>query len=125
MGTLQAQLDYLYDLKAALSVIEMDKQAVIDTVLTPEIREKLAEIDTEFSFQKKAVQDSIDQAEIEIKEAVKEAGETIRGKFLMAVYNKGRVSWDTKSLDGYAAAHPEVAQFRKVGDPSISIRTIQ
>ena len=83
MGTLQAQLDYLYDLKAALSVIEMYKQAVIDTVLTPEIREKLAEIDTEFSFQKKAVQDSIDQAEIEIK------------------------------------------VFRKTGDPSISIRTIQ
>lgn len=124
MGTLQTQLDYLYDLKSALSVIEMDKQSVIDTVLTPEIREKLSEIETEFSFQKKVIQDSIDQIEVEIKEAVKESGETIRGKFLMAVYNKGRVSWDTKSLDGYAAAHPEVAQFRKVGDPSISIRTI-
>ncbi len=42
----------------------------------------------------------------------------------MAVWSKGRETWDTKSLDGYALAHPEIASLRKVGDPSVSIRKI-
>jgi len=122
---IQAKLDHLYELKSAMTVIDLDKQAVINTVITPEIREKLQEIETEFAFQKQAVQTQIDQIEADIKDDVKTAGTTIKGNFLMAVYNKGRVSWDTKSLDGYCVAHPEIAEFRKTGDPSISIRSIQ
>ena len=62
--------------------------------------------------------------EAEIKELVKATGATVKSTFLMAVYAKGRISWDAKGLDGYAVAHPEILYMRKEGDPSVSIRRI-
>ena len=117
------KLDALYELKCAIEVSNMDKQALIDSILTPEIKQKIAEIETEFSEKNIAVNTKIAALEYEIKADVISGGETVKGDYLMAVFTKGRVSWDTKSLDGYAAAHPEVAQFKKTGDPSVSIRT--
>ena len=37
-----------------------------------------------------------------------------------------KVSWDSKALDGYAAAHEEILQFRKttVVKPSVSIQVV-
>jgi len=49
----------------------------------------------------------------------------VKGRELEAVYVKGRISWDNKALDGYAAAHPEIGAFRKQGDPSVSIRGVK
>ncbi|CAK0771531.1 hypothetical protein CCP3SC15_4350001 [Gammaproteobacteria bacterium] len=40
----------------------------------------------------------------------------------MAVYTKGRVSWDSKKLDGMMILVPELASARKEGEPSVSIR---
>jgi hypothetical protein len=118
------KLDALYELKCAIEVSNMDKQALIDSILTPEIKQKIAEIESEFSEKNAVVNTKLSALEYEIKADVVSGGETVKGDYLMAVFTKGRVSWDTKSLDGYAAAHPEVAQFKKTGDPSVSIRTI-
>jgi len=52
-------------------------------------------------------------------------GETVKGDALMAVWTRPRVSWDVKSLDGYAAAHPEILPFRHTGQPSVSIRPVR
>jgi len=38
-----------------------------------------------------------------------------------AIYVKGRITWNTKALIGYAIAYPEVEQFKKVGKPSVKI----
>lgn len=118
------KLNALYELKCAIEVSNMEKQALVDSVLTPEIRQKIADIEAEFAEKNAAVNEKLAALETEVKTDVVSGGETVKGDYLMAVYNKGRVSWDTKSLDGYAAAHPEVAQFKKTGDPSVSIRTI-
>lgn len=118
------KLNALYELKCAIEVSNMEKQALVDSVLTPEIRQKIADIEAEFAEKNAAVYEKLAALETEVKTDVVSGGETVKGDYLMAVYNKGRVSWDTKSLDGYAAAHPEVAQFKKTGDPSVSIRTI-
>lgn len=61
-------------------------------------------------------------AEKAVREAVLKGGETVKAGGLHAIISAGRVTWDTKKLDGYMAAHPEVARFRKVGDPTVSIR---
>jgi hypothetical protein len=58
-----------------------------------------------------------------VKESVIAGGESVKGEFLHAVYVKGRTTWETKLLDGFAAAHPEILQFRKVGEPSVTIRS--
>lgn len=63
--------------------------------------------------------------EARVKDLVLELGETVKGDQLMAVWTKPRVSWDVKSLDGYAAAHPEILPFRHTGQPSVSIRPVR
>ena len=121
MNTIE-KLDALDELQQQLILLGADKQALIDQVLTPDIRRKLDEIEDEFSDKSGAVLEKISDLENAIKQDVIAEGATVKGKYMMAVFTKGRVSWDTKALDGYAAAHPEVAQFRKEGAPSVSIR---
>jgi len=116
------KLDALDELQQQLILLGADKQALIDQVLTPDIRRKLDEIEDEFSDKSGAVLEKIVDLEGSIKQDVITEGATVKGKYMMAVFSKGRVSWDTKALDGYAAGHPEIAQFRKEGAPSVSIR---
>jgi len=71
-----------------------------------------------------ALQSGIDELTAEVKADVLNAGATVKGDYMMAVYNKGRVSWDTKGLDGFAIAHPEMQAFRKVGEPTITLRKV-
>ena len=115
------KLDKIADLKSAQALREADKQALIDQVLTPEIKAKIAEIEAEFANSDN-ITDTINLLTDEVKREVVALGETVKGTYLMAVYAKGRVSWDTKALDGYIKAHPEIEQFRKQGEPSVSIR---
>ncbi len=61
----------------------------------------------------------------EAKAAVLALGATVKGTNLQAVYMRGRQSWDSKALGGYAAAHPEIMQFQSIGEPSVSIRTVK
>jgi len=119
----QEKLDKIADLKSAQSLRESEKQALIDQVLTPEIKTKIAEIEAEFAASDN-VTDTINLLTEEVKSEVAQLGETVKGTFLMAVYSKPRVSWDTKALDGYITAHPELGKFRKEGEPSVSIRGI-
>ncbi|MFA6270311.1 MAG: hypothetical protein WC657_03825 [Candidatus Paceibacterota bacterium] len=115
------------------SALDGEKQSLIDSILTPEILAKVEEIKAEFQPKYDSLEN--DQAYLaqkaeaesliaEIKSDVIAEGKTIKGSRLMAVYAKGRISWDNKGLDGYIVAHPELAQFRKEGEPSVSIRKI-
>ena len=105
-----------------INSLNTEKQALIDQVLTPEIKAQLEEIDAEFDPKVEALNQR-NQALIDtVKGEVLAVGQTLNGDYHQAVYTKGRVSWDTKALDGYAVAHPEVATFRKEGAPSVSIR---
>jgi len=110
------------DLMFGIDAINQEKQTLIDEVLTPEIKEKLAEIDAEFDPKVEEILQQKSTLEAEIKQEVLQAGRTVKGTYHAFVWSKPRVSWDTKALDGYAAAHPEIAQFRTEGSPSVSVR---
>lgn len=116
-------LDRLAEYQSKRDAANLEKQALIDEVYTPEIKQRMAEIEAEFAGKTETVNENIAALEAEIKQAVINHGASVKGSFFHAVFAKGRVSWDTKSLDGYAAAHPELIAFRKEGDPSVSIRT--
>lgn len=60
-----------------------------------------------------------------VNEAVLEKGESIKGEKLQACFSKGRTTWDTKALVGYAVAHPEIDKLKKAGKPSVSIREVK
>lgn len=119
---IKSKLDSLANYQAHKALLDMDKQALIDKVITPEIKKQIADIESEFVGKSQAVNENISALESEIRQAVLTFGTSVKGAILHAVYSAGRVSWDTKSLDGYAAAHPEIAAFKKQGDPSVSLR---
>lgn len=116
-------LDQLAEARARVLLIESDKQLMIDSVLTPEIRQQIADIEAEFAPQTQAVTEKASELESAIKQAVIEAGVTAQGEFLECTYTKGRVSWDTKGLDEAIKVLPQLAQYKKQGEPYGTIRT--
>jgi len=119
---IKQKLDQLAEFQSARDVAMLEKQALLDEIYTAEIKARMAEIEAEFAGKTETVNENIAALEAEIKQAIIVHGASVKGSFLHAVFAKGRVSWDTKSLDGYATAHPELLSFRKEGEPSVSIR---
>jgi hypothetical protein len=116
------RLSTLYEERETLAA---QKQTLIDQVLTPEIKKRLGEIDDEFAEKDKGAAANIETLEGEIKQATLTHGETVKAAGLQAVWTKGRVTWDSKGLTTFSQSHPEVLQFRKEGEPSVSIRRLQ
>ena len=118
-------LDLLDDFQCQLDLIQLDKQKLVDEILTPEIKEQLDAIELEFVDKTSAAQTNINHLREVIKEETLDIGETVKGVKYQAVYMKGRDKWDTKQLKGYSKAHPEILMFYKRGNPSISIRGVK
>ena len=116
------KLDQLAEYQAQRDAAMLEKQALLDKIYTAEIKARMAEIEAEFAGKTEGVAVNIAALELEIKQAIIAHGASVKGSVFHAVFAKGRVSWDTKSLDGYATAHPELLTFRKEGEPSVSIR---
>ena len=107
---------------AEIDLLNGERQTMIDKVITPEIKAQLENIDRGIDpviekFNARAAE----LADL-IKAEVIAAGETISGEHHQAVYSKPRVSWNSKGLEGYAVAHPEILVFRTEGSPSVSLR---
>lgn len=118
----QEKLNRLYELKTAMTETEERKQAEIDTILTPEILAQVEEIRKKWADTTESMTAEIAELEAEIKADVLAGKETVKGNKLMAVWNKGRVSWDGKKLDGMRALIPQLDTARKVADPTVTIR---
>jgi hypothetical protein len=88
------------------------------------IEQRRREIEEEFSGKNEDVDKNIEALEKEIKEETKSIGSTVKGKHFMAVYNKGRVTWNTDKLDGMVSLIPQIKDARKEGEPSITLRHI-
>jgi 5-methylcytosine-specific restriction endonuclease McrA len=118
------EINELSELYAQIESLELQKQARIDEILSPEIKSKLDAIELEFSALIHSVEENIQITKERIKPSVLQFESTVKGMGLQVVYYKGRVSWDGKSLDSYAMSHPEILQFRRQGKPSVSFRRI-
>jgi hypothetical protein len=119
------KLDQLADAQAYLDTLRLHYEQLEQSLIPPEVRQAIDSLNTERKLAYEAAQLGIDTLTAEIKTAVIAAGATVKGAHLQAVWTKGRVSWDTKALEGYAAGHPEVLPFRKEGEPSVTIRGVK
>jgi hypothetical protein len=117
-------LNQLSEYQSQLDLLVLKKQELIDGILTPEIRAKIADIDGEFVEQSAPAMDKIADLTNQVKSLVVSEGATVKGDNLMAVYTKGRTSWDGKMLDGMSKLIPQLEQARTVGAPSVSIHKI-
>lgn len=122
--TIEEMLNELSSLKFQVKALEKWQQGQIDNIITPELRQAVADIEAEIKPQFDVMNAKIEALTEQIKKAVIANGASVKGRELHAVYNKGRVSWDAKLLEGLALAVPEVLKARSVGEPSVSFRNL-
>ncbi|HEY6020889.1 MAG TPA: hypothetical protein VIY48_13615 [Candidatus Paceibacterota bacterium] len=116
----QELLEQLTEAYANRDLLAIDKARAVPE----EVKKILADIDAEYAPKMETVNATISDLEAKVKSAVIESGATAKGGALQAVFTKGRVTWDTKQLDGLMIAVPQLAQARKEGQPSVSIRKV-
>ena len=122
--SIQEMLDQLAEYQAQRALLDVKRQELVNEVYTPEIQARLTEIDIEFAPLFNAVDENINALTDNIKAEVIATGASVKGAHLQAVYTKGRVSWDTKIIEGLAVVFPDLEKARKIGDPSVSIRKV-
>jgi hypothetical protein len=118
------KLERLADLYHQRETLDAEKQKLVDQILTPEAKARIAEIEAEFSQKAEAAGANIESLEASIKSETLALGESVRGASFQAVWNKGRTSWDAKGLASYSESDPAILQFRKEGEPSVTIRRV-
>lgn len=123
MNDIQTKLDQLAALKTQRAALDDEYTRLRNEILRP-VADDLAALEAEIEPKADELSEQIGRLEGEITEAVSAEGETVKGDSLQAVFAKGRVTWDAQAMDGYAAAHPEINPFRKVGKASVTIRAI-
>jgi hypothetical protein len=124
MNDIAQKLDRLSKLYEQKQKYSREKQEIINGLLAPEIKTKIDEVETEFKQQEDIIIKTIDSLENEIKADTAKFGATVKSSGFMAVWSKGRVTWDTKGLTYFAGSHPEVLGYRREGKPIISVRRI-
>ena len=117
-------LDELAEYQAQVDALSLQKRALLESAVPADVKARMDEIEAEFVYKSSAAQDNISRLEAEIKEAVKAEGKSVKATLLHAVFAKGRETWDSKGLDGLLVAIPQLAQFRKEGEPSVAIRKV-
>jgi hypothetical protein len=121
MQTIIDLLNQLSEAQAHADVLALDRKAHEAAVMET-VQPMLDDLAAEYSPQQEVVGVKIAELTEQVKAAILSTGESVKGARLTAIFQPGRVSWDTKALEGFAAAHPELARFRKVGEAFVVIR---
>lgn len=117
------KLERLSSLRNAAEFTRLDYETK-QKELMKQIRAELDALDAEYQPVLEAAQENIATLETEIKTDVLLYGESISGGMYRAVYTQGRVSWDNDGMARYAELHPDILQFRKQGQPTVSLRVM-
>jgi hypothetical protein len=125
MDYLVMMLDDLSALQERLAMLAQAHAAARRQAITPAVRQALARVDAAYAPQIAALESTMALAEGCLKQAVLERGASVKGTALHAIYVKGRVTWDSRYLDIYAASHPEIQPARTEGQPSVSLRKVR
>ena len=119
---LKEKLDVLGEIIAIRENLISEKQTLLDGLIPPEIKLKMQDIEEEFEDKITQANENIQSLESAIKSEVKAFGQSVKSELIIAVWAKPRVTWESKGLEGFMVAHPEIKAFRKEGEPSVSIR---
>jgi hypothetical protein len=118
------KLDELAEIKAATDITRLDYEAKRVEILKA-VQAELDALDIEYKPLMDASAERVAALEVEIRQDVLRHGQSVKGSKLHAVFYHGRTTWDTKSLDKYAGAHPEILEFRKEGEPGVQLRAVK
>lgn len=121
MNTVE-KLERLGEIRTALEKLKAAEAAEVETVLTPEICARIEKINLDWASKAAEKIAEKERLETEITAEVLAAKESVKSPEVVAVYCRGRVSWDGRKLDGMMALIPQLSEARKVGDPTVSFR---
>ena len=117
------KLERLSNLRNAAEFTRLDYETKRTQILK-QVQAELDALDLEYKPVMERTEENIDALENEIKTDVLLYGESVSGGMYRATYTKGRVSWDNDGITKYAESHPDVLQFRKQGQPIVSLRVM-
>lgn len=118
---LAGRLERLQSAKAAAVAVQ-EEYAERRAVILEQIQPLLEALDAEFAGRLRATGEEVQRLDAAAREAVLAYGASFRHAGVYAVYNRPRVTWDSRGLVQYMETHPEVGEFRRVGKPSASLR---
>ncbi|MGB8981858.1 MAG: hypothetical protein WCC12_08290 [Anaerolineales bacterium] len=118
-----SKLERLSSLRGAAEVARLDYETKRTEILK-QIQSELDGLDSEYKPVLEAAEENIAALENEIKTEVLLYGESVSGGMYRASYTHGRISWDNEGMTKYATSHPDVLQFRKQGQPIVSLRVV-
>jgi hypothetical protein len=124
-GDIVGLLEDLTETEDMVAALRIEYEEMREAALTPKVRAELEAIDAELGERLRHGESRIGTLKGKIKDLVLEHGESMKGGRRHAVFGSGRVSVDTKALQGYAVAHPEVREFITEGNPSVSFRWLE
>jgi hypothetical protein len=117
------KLERLSNLRGAAEVARLNYESRRTEILK-QVQAELDALDAEYKPVLERAEENIAALESEIKTDVLLHGESVSGGMYRATYMQGRVSWDNEGMTKYAASHPDVLQFRKQGQPIVSLRVV-
>jgi len=117
------KLERLSRLRNAAEFTRLDYETKRTQILK-QIQSELDALDAEYKPVLEAAGENLAALENEIKTDVLLYGESVSGGLYRACYTQGRVSWDQEGMAKYAVLHPDVLQFRKQGQPIVSLRVV-
>jgi len=119
----EEKLERLSSLRNAVEFTRLDYETRRKQILK-QIQADLDALDLEYKPVMEAAEENIEALENEIKTDVLLYGESVSGGMYRATYTQGRISWDNDGITRYAESHPDVLQFRKQGQPIVSLRVL-
>lgn len=117
------KLQRLENLRSAADAARMDYEAKRAEIMQ-KVQAELDALASEYQPILDSAEENISTLENEIKTDVLLHGESVASGRYRATFTRGRTSWDTKGMEQYAAAHPEVLKFRKQGQPIVTLRVV-
>jgi len=102
-------------------VIDIEYNKRRDAILAS-VQPLLDAVECEFKDRLRASAEEMSQSEADVREAAVAFGSNFQHAGLKITYSKARVTWDQARISKYMETHPEIAEFRKVGKPWVSLR---
>lgn len=100
------KIDELYELYCRRDLERIEKDKMLDLATPEEVRQARKDVEEEFKIRLDTIDNSIATLEASIKADVLSTGESVGNDNLQAVFTPGRVSWDTRMLEGMIAMVP-------------------
>jgi hypothetical protein len=117
------KLERLSNLRNAAEFTRLDYETKRTQILK-QVQAELNALDSEYKPVLERAEENIASLENEIKTDVLLHGESVSGGMYRATYTQGRISWDNEGITKYAESNPDVLQFRKQGQPIVSLRVV-